>query len=64
MAEYTGLNIYEVEEMDFLDYLILRRDAFIDRLNQSEEGREYLDKAWRLEQSKPDRESLRAKFKK
>lgn len=64
MAEYTGLNIYEVEEMDFLDYLILRRDAFIDRLNQSEEGREYLDKAWRLEQSKPDRESLREKFKK
>lgn len=62
MADYTGLNIYQVEELDYIDYLILRRDAFIDKLNQSEEGRKYLDKAWRLEQTEPDRDSLRAKF--
>lgn len=63
MADYTGLNIYQVEELDYIDYLILRRDAFIDKLNQSEEGRKYLDKAWRLEQTEPDRDSLRAKFR-
>lgn len=52
----------EVEELDYIDYLIYRRDAFIYRLSQTEKGREYLDKAWRLEQSKPDRKALRNKF--
>lgn len=62
VAQYTGLNILQVEELDYLDYLIYRRDAFIDRMSQSEEGTKYLDKAWRLEQTAPDRDSLRAKF--
>lgn len=31
-------------------------------LNQTEKGREYLDNAWRLEQTKPDRKKLREKF--
>lgn len=31
-------------------------------LNQTEKGREYLDDAWRLEQTKPDRKKLREKF--
>ena len=62
VAEYTGLNMLEVEELDYLDYLIYRRDAFIWRMSQSEKGEEYLNKAWRLEQTKPDRENLRNKF--
>lgn len=52
----------EVEELDYLDYLIYRRDAFIWRMSQSEKGQEYLNNAWRLEQTKPDRDSLRKKF--
>lgn len=52
----------EVEELDYIDYLIYRRDAFIWRMSQSKEGTEYLDKAYRLEQTEPDRESLREKF--
>lgn len=52
----------EVEELDYLDYLIYRRDAFIWRMSQSEKGQEYLDNAWRLEQTRPDRDSLRKKF--
>lgn len=52
----------EVHELDFLDYLVLRRDAFIYRMSQTEKGEEYLKNAWRLEQTKPDRESLRKKF--
>nr|DAF01826.1 MAG TPA: hypothetical protein [Caudoviricetes sp.] len=63
VADYAGLNLYEVEELDYIDYLALRRDAFIYKLNQSEEGRKYLDNAWRLEQTNPDRKSLREKFK-
>ena len=44
------------------DYLLLRRDAFISRLNASEKGQEYLDKAYMLEQTEPDRKALRSKF--
>lgn len=62
VAQYTGLNILQVEELDYLDYLMYRRDAFIYRMSQTEEGEEYLNNAWRLEQTKPDRESLRNKF--
>ena len=62
VAQYTGLNILQVQELDYLDYLIYRRDAFIYRMNQTEKGEEYLDNAWRLEQTKPDRDSLRKKF--
>lgn len=31
-------------------------------LEGSEEGREYLDNAWRMEQTKPDRAALRKQF--
>lgn len=62
VAQYTGLNILQVEELDYIDYLMYRRDAFIYRMSQSEEGEKYLNNAWRLEQTKPDRKSLRKKF--
>lgn len=64
MAEYTGLNFFEVAELDYLQYLIWRRDAYIHRLSQSEAGQEYLDNAWRMEQTKPDRKALREKLRK
>lgn len=63
MSEYTGLNFLQLEEVSYLRYLQWRRDAYIYRLNQTEEGREYLDNAWRMEQSKPDRIALRKKLK-
>jgi hypothetical protein len=62
VSEYTGLNILEVERLDYVDYLTFRRDAFIHRMSQSEKGEEYLNNAWRLEQTKPERERLRDKF--
>jgi hypothetical protein len=62
VARYTGLNLLEVQELDWVDYLILRRDAFIQAMSQTEKGEEYLNNAWRLEQVKPDRQSLRDKF--
>jgi hypothetical protein len=48
--------------MDYLMFLTLRRDAFISWLSESEGGREYLDNAWRMEQTEPDRAALRKKF--
>lgn len=52
----------EVENLDYIDYLQYRRDAFIYRMSQTEKGQEYLDNAYRLEQTKPDREKLRENF--
>ena len=48
--------------MDYICYLQLRRDAWIHMLNQTKAGQEYLDNAWRLEQTKPDRAKLRENF--
>lgn len=62
MADYTGLNFFEVAELDYLQYLIWRRDAFIHWASRTEAGQEYLDNAWRLEQTKADRAALREQF--
>ena len=56
------LSIIEIEELDYLDYLRYRRDAFIYRLSQTEKGIEYLDNAYRIEQTAPDKRSLREQF--
>lgn len=64
MAEYTGLNFHEIGELDYGQFLIWLRDAFITRLNRTEHGQEYLDNAWRMEQTEPDRKALRKKLKK
>jgi hypothetical protein len=62
VAEYTGLNLLQVGELDYVQYLIWRRDAWIYMLSRTEEGREYLDNAWRMEQTKADRKALRKKL--
>lgn len=53
----------EVYNLPLTEYLTYRRDAFIYMLNRTEAGQEYLDNAWRCEQTKPDRAALREKFK-
>ena len=62
VAEYTGLNLLQVRELDYVQYLIWRRDAFIHKMSQTEAGQAYLDNAWRMEQTQPDRLRLRKKF--
>ena len=62
VSKYTGLTMLEVEELDLIDYLVYRRDAIISALSKTEKGVEYLNNAWRLEQTTPDRKSLREKF--
>ena len=64
MSDYTGLSFLEVAELDYLQYLIWRRDAYIHVLSQSKEGQEYLKNAYRMEQTKPDRKRLREKLRK
>ncbi len=56
---YTGLNVNEIEELELIDYLQYRRDAFIHEMNRTDAGQEYLENARMLEQTKPDRAKLR-----
>lgn len=62
MADYTGLNFLEIGRLNYLQYLVWRRDAWIHMLSRTERGQEYLDNAWRLEQTTPDRKALRKKL--
>lgn len=51
-----------MRELDYIQYLTWRRDAYIHMLSRTEEGQEYLDNAWRMEQTQPDRKRLRDKL--
>ena len=63
VSESTGLNFLQIGELNFLQYLAWRKDAYIRKLEQTEAGREYLDNAWRMGQTEPDRQALRQKLK-
>lgn len=62
VADYARLSLPEVQQMDILDYLYLRREAVLDLLSRTEHGVEYLNDAWMREQTEPDREMLRRDF--
>ena len=64
VAAYTGLSFHEIGQLDYVSYLQWLRDAYIYALNQTEEGREQLRDAWRLQQTEPDREALRRRRRK
>jgi hypothetical protein len=62
IAQFTGLTFEQIGALEYVKYLTYRRDAFINALNQTEEGRKYLDDAWRMEQTAPDIGALRDRF--
>lgn len=64
VSDYTGFNFMQVEELDVFVYYALLRDAVIHKYMQTEDGQEYLEKCWILEQTEPDRVRLREKFRK
>lgn len=57
-----GIPIDKAMELDTLTFATLERDALCHKLKQTEQGREYLDKAYRLQQTSPDLNSLREQF--
>ena len=59
VSNYTGLNFNEAIELDCITYKMLVRDAFIDMMSQTEEGRDYLEQCWVLKQTEPDIAKLR-----
>ena len=62
VSAYTGLNFHQVGQLDYGTYLLWLRDAYISGLNRSEDGRKHLEECWRLEQTEPDRATLRELF--
>lgn len=61
--EYTGLSFNDIMALDVITFKALLRDAFINRMRKSEEGREYLENCWLMKQTEPDRRKLRREFK-
>ena len=59
VADYTRLNFNEVVELDCITFKLLLRDAFIDMMSRTEEGRDYLEQCWILKQTDPDTVRLR-----
>ena len=62
VCNYTNLNFNEADNLDCVTFKMLVRDAFVDKMEQSEEGRDYLDKCWTLSQTTPDYKSLKEKL--
>lgn len=56
--EYSGLNFHEIDQLLYEEFLLYRRDAYIYRLQQIEEGRMYLQNCFLYEKTEPDRASL------
>jgi len=59
VSEYTGLNFNEVIELDCITFKMLFRDAFVDFMSRTEEGRDYLEQCWILKQTEPNKRALR-----
>ncbi len=64
LVDYTGLSFFEIQDLDLDLYMLLRREAFIFSYAQTEKGREYLQNAYRITQTKSDRAKIRDKMNK
>lgn len=61
ISKYLNIPLFEVDELDVVEYKYWLREAFIYNCSMTEEGIEYLNNAKRLETTNPDREKLRQK---
>ena len=59
ISKYLNIPLFEVEELDVVEYRFYLREAFIYNCSMTEEGIEYLINAKRLETTEPDRKSIR-----
>ena len=57
------MNFDELMQVDCITFKMLLRDGFINKMRQTEDGREYLENCWLIKQTEPDRARLRRDFK-
>lgn len=62
VIDYCKISMLEVADLDLVEYLCYLHDAKIYQLSQTEQGREYLQNAWRIKQTAPDRAALKNKY--
>ena len=62
VSDYTNMSFSDVLALDCITFRYLLKDAFIAHMATSEEGRDFLEQAWMLKQTSPDRKALREKF--
>lgn len=55
MANYCGLNFTELEDLPLSTYLLIRRDSWIDSMQQTEEAKEVLKNIIRLGRKDADK---------
>lgn len=62
VSKYLGISLFEVEELDIIEYKFYLREAFIYNCSMTAEGIEYLKNAKRLETIEPERDKIRKKI--
>lgn len=62
VRDYTGFDFGQLESLTIFDFWLYLRDAVVFNCQQTEEGRDYLEKCWVAEQTEPDRKMLRHYF--
>ena len=62
VADYANMTLPDVMKLNYVDFLILRREAFVYGLSKTKKGREKLEEAYCMEQTQPDRGGLRKQF--
>lgn len=59
VADYLGISMLEVGQLCIVDYLALRREAFIVQMSKTKEGKEYLENAKAFASTEADYAGLR-----
>ena len=62
VIDYSRLNIHEALDLPCDMYLLIVKNATIDKLSQTEEGRKYLADCERLQKTSPDLEAIAKRF--
>ncbi|MDE6182387.1 MAG: hypothetical protein K2F59_04205 [Eubacteriales bacterium] len=62
MSDYTSFNFNQCLELDCVTYKILLREAYISKLEETEEGMEFLNSCYTSNQKLPDVEKLKNLF--
>lgn len=59
IADYLGMTVADVLEFDVVDFLALRREAFIAEMSKSKDGRAYLQNCKLYESEDADYDAVR-----
>ena len=62
VSEYAGIPLPAVYDLDIITFWALLRDGVIYNRAQTETGRKWLRNAWRITQTEPETEKLKAKY--